>query len=71
MTDPGRELHGGQGRSEPWAAIVKPGTVVYELAGVSEEPARATCLLAQAPRPLPVRHAGRQSDEKHKHYVLK
>lgn len=32
----------GKGEVEYWAAIVKPGTVLYELAGVSEEVARAT-----------------------------
>lgn len=32
----------GKGEVEFWAAIVKPGTVLYELAGVSEEVARAT-----------------------------
>ena len=32
----------GKGEVEYWAAIVKPGTVLFELAGVSEEVARAT-----------------------------
>ena len=32
----------GKGEVEYWAAVVKPGTVLYELAGVSEEVARAT-----------------------------
>lgn len=43
----------GKGEVEFWAAIVKPGTVVYELAGVSEELARAT--LARVAHKLPVR----------------
>ena len=31
----------GKGEVEFWAAIVKPGTVMYEVAGISEEAARA------------------------------
>src|SRR6476469_7398894 len=42
----------GKGEVEFWAAIVKPGTVLYELAGVSEEQARAT--LARVAHKLPV-----------------
>jgi large subunit ribosomal protein L16 len=30
----------GKGEIEYWAAVVKPGTILYELAGVSEEEAR-------------------------------
>ncbi|MDX2038104.1 MAG: 50S ribosomal protein L16 [Isosphaeraceae bacterium] len=32
----------GKGEVEFWAAVVKPGTVLFELGGVSEELARAT-----------------------------
>ena len=32
----------GKGEVEYWAAVVKPGTVLFELGGVSEEVARAT-----------------------------
>jgi large subunit ribosomal protein L16 len=31
----------GKGEVEYWAAIVKPGTILYELAGISEDLARA------------------------------
>ena len=36
------ETRMGKGKGEPdfWTAIVKPGTVIYELGGVSEELAR-------------------------------
>jgi large subunit ribosomal protein L16 len=36
------ETRMGKGKGEPeyWAAVVKPGTVLYEIAGVSEEAAR-------------------------------
>jgi large subunit ribosomal protein L16 len=43
----------GKGEVEYWAAIVKPGTVLYEIAGVSEEQARAT--FARVAHKLPVR----------------
>ena len=48
----------GKGEVEYWAAVVKPGTVLYEIAGVSEELARTTLrpCRPQAPGPLPVRH---------------
>jgi len=37
------ETRMGKGKGEPeyWAAVVKPGTVMYEISGVSEEAARA------------------------------
>ena len=43
----------GKGEVEFWAAVVKPGTILYEIAGVSEELARAT--LARVAHKLPVR----------------
>jgi large subunit ribosomal protein L16 len=43
----------GKGEVEYWAAVVKPGTVLYEIAGVSEELARTT--LARVAHKLPVR----------------
>src|SRR6476660_4152 len=42
----------GKGEVEYWAAIVKPGTVLYEVGGVSEEVARAT--FARLAHKLPV-----------------
>ena len=42
----------GKGEVEYWAAVVKPGTVLYELGGVSEEVARAA--LARVAHKLPV-----------------
>lgn len=43
----------GKGEVEYWAAIVKPGTVLYELTGVSEEQARAT--FARLAHKMPVK----------------
>src|SRR4249919_1828450 len=42
----------GKGEVEFWAAVVKPGTVLYELGGVSEELARST--LARVAHKMPV-----------------
>lgn len=45
----------GKGKGEPdfYAAVVRPGTIIYEVGGVSEEVARAT--LSRAAHKLPFR----------------
>ena len=43
----------GKGEVEYWAAVVKPGTVLYELAGVTEAQARAA--FARLAHKLPVK----------------
>ncbi|MEK6236215.1 MAG: ribosomal protein L16, partial [Planctomycetales bacterium] len=37
------ETRMGKGKGEPsyWAAVVKPGSILYEIGGVSEEAARS------------------------------
>ena len=49
------ETRMGKGKGEPdrWVAVVKPGTVLFELQGVSEELAK-TCF-ARVAHKLPVR----------------
>lgn len=49
------ETRMGKGKGEPeyWAAVVKPGTVMFELGGVSEEYARDA--LARIAYKLPIR----------------
>ena len=49
------ETRMGKGKGEPdhWAAVVKPGTVLYELAGISEDAARIC--LARVAHKMPVR----------------
>ena len=42
----------GKGEVEYWAAIVKPGTVLYEVGGISEDAARAA--LARVAYKMPV-----------------
>jgi ribosomal protein L16 len=39
-------MGGGKGNPEEWAAVVKPGRVLYEIAGVTEEMAREAFRLA-------------------------
>lgn len=49
------ETRMGKGKGEPdhWAAVVKPGTILYELAGVSEELAKQA--LKRVAHKMPVR----------------
>jgi len=42
----------GKGEVEYWAAVVKPGTIIYELSGISEDIARAA--LARIAYKLPM-----------------
>jgi large subunit ribosomal protein L16 len=42
----------GKGNVEYWVAQVKPGTVLYEMEGVSEELAREAFRLAAAKLPI-------------------
>lgn len=49
------ETRMGKGKGEPdyWAAVIKPGTVLYEIGGVSEEAARIC--FARLAHKMPVR----------------
>ena len=49
------ETHMGKGKGEPdyWAATVRPGTVLYELSGVTEE--QAKICFARLAHKMPVR----------------
>ena len=42
----------GKGAVDYWVAVVKPGTVIFELAGVSQETARAAMNLAAYKLPI-------------------
>ena len=42
----------GKGAVEYWCALVKPGTMMYELAGVNEEQAKEAFKLAAAKLPV-------------------
>lgn len=42
----------GKGNPEKWVAVVKPGRIMFELSGVSEEVAREAIRLAQHKLPI-------------------
>jgi len=52
-------MGGGKGAPEEWAAAVKPGRVMYEIAGVSEEDAREAFRLAGHKLPMDCRFLAR------------
>jgi large subunit ribosomal protein L16 len=49
----------GKGPVEGWVAVVKPGRMIYEISGVSEEIAREAMRLAAQKLPIKVRFIGR------------
>ncbi len=56
------ETRMGKGKGEPeyWAAVVKPGTVLYEISGVSEEAARLCFARLAHKMPIKVRFLRRR-----------
>jgi len=54
-------MGGGKGSPEEWVAPVKPGRVLYELAGVTEPVAREAFRLAAHKLPLACRVASRNA----------
>ncbi len=50
----------GKGNPEFWVALVQPGTMIYEIEGVSEELAREAFRLASAKLPVQTNFARRQ-----------
>ena len=53
-------LGSGKGSTEYWVAVVKPGRVMFEIAGVSEEIAREALRLAMHKLPVKCKIASRQ-----------
>lgn len=51
----------GKGNPEFWVAVIKPGRVLFELAGVSEGVAREAMLLAAHKLPVKVRFVKRDT----------
>ena len=51
----------GKGSPEHWVAVVKPGRVMFELAGVSEELARSAMLRAAHKLPIKTKFVSRAS----------
>ena len=57
------ETRMGKGKGEPefWAAVIKPGTVLYEIGGVTEEAARICMTRLAHKMPLRVRFIKRKT----------
>lgn len=56
------ETRMGKGKGEPeyWCAVVKPGTILYEVGGVAEEAARQAFRLVAQKMPIKVRFVKRR-----------
>jgi large subunit ribosomal protein L16 len=50
----------GKGAPEGWVAVVKPGRILYEIKGISEEAAREALRLASHKLPIATRFVSRQ-----------
>lgn len=57
----GTRMGSGKGAPEYWVAVVKPGRVLFEIAGVSEEVAREALRLASHKLPLKTKFVQRES----------
>ena len=53
----------GKGSPEYWVAVVKPGRVMFEIAGVSEEIAREAMRLAMHKLPIKCKFIAREEQE--------
>lgn len=51
----------GKGAPSKWVAVVKPGRIIYEVAGISEELARESMRLAAHKLPIKTRFVSRES----------
>lgn len=53
----------GKGNPEGWVAVVKPGRIIFEIEGVSEELARKSLTLAASKLPVKTRFTKREETE--------
>ena len=53
-------MGGGKGAVDHWVAVVKPGRMIFEIAGVPEEAAREAMRLASHKLPIKTRFVSRQ-----------
>lgn len=60
----GTRMGSGKGAPEYWVAVVKPGRVMFEIAGVSEEVAREALRLAVHKLPIKCKIVSRSDQEK-------
>ena len=59
----GTRMGKGKGAPEYWVAVVKPGRVMFEIEGVSEEVAREALRLAAQKLPVQTKFVKRESNE--------
>jgi len=59
------ETRMGKGKGSPskWVAVIKPGKVIYEIAGVTEDIARAAMRLASHKLPMKTRFVAREGGQ--------
>jgi large subunit ribosomal protein L16 len=55
-------MGGGKGPVEYWAALVKPGHIIFELSGIKEDVAKHAVELASHKMPIDVRFVSRISE---------
>ena len=60
----GTRMGSGKGAPEGWVAVVKPGRVMFEIAGVSEEVAREALRLASHKLPIKCKIVKKETEEK-------
>jgi large subunit ribosomal protein L16 len=53
-------MGGGKGAVDHWVAVIKPGRMIFEISGVSEEAAREAMRLASHKLPIKTRFVNRQ-----------
>jgi large subunit ribosomal protein L16 len=56
-------MGGGKGSVEYWAAVVRPGLMLFEIAGVEESDAREAMRLASQKLPIPTQFVRREVGE--------
>ena len=56
----------GKGSPEYWVAVVKPGRVMFEMAGITEEQAREALRLASHKLPVQCKFVAKSAEEKAK-----
>ena len=56
-------MGGGKGAVEYWAAVVRPGLMLFEVAGVTEDEAREAMRLASQKLPIPTQFVRRELGE--------
>jgi large subunit ribosomal protein L16 len=56
-------MGGGKGAVDFWAAVVRPGLMLFEVAGVNETEAREAMRLASQKLPIPTQFVRREIGE--------